>query len=263
MIDSATRFEAARRRGRRVGGTVEVHAEIGSTSDRARELLRAGEEGTAVVAELQTAGRGRRGRTWTSPAGRNLTVSVGLRPRLASTEAWALGPAVALAARRACEAVALVRLKWPNDLVAGDGRKLGGILVETALDGERLVEAIVGIGINVNWPRAEMPAELREGATSLAELAGEEVDRVALLGRLLEALDEELGRLEAGERPLGRYRAACATLGQEVAVTVGAGRVVGRAVALDPTGALVLETPAGEVTLASGEVERVRSVGDR
>ena len=255
-----TAWEAAAAPGRRIGHTVEAHGSIGSTNDRAAELLGSPDgEGVAVVAEEQVAGRGRRGRTWTSPPGVNVMVSVGVRPRLAAAEAWRLGLAVALAARDACASVTPVELKWPNDLVASDGRKVGGILVETAIDGGRVGTAVVGIGINVNWWTADMPAEIRPIATSLAELAGAAVDRVALLGRILAALDVEIATVEAGTSPLDRYRAACRTIGTAVEVTAGEATLRGHAIDLDTTGGLVLQTDAGRVTVASGEVARLRA----
>jgi BirA family biotin operon repressor/biotin-[acetyl-CoA-carboxylase] ligase len=254
-----TPFVAAARPGRRIGHAVELHEAIGSTSDRARELLGTpGGAGTAVVAERQTDGRGRRGRTWLSPAGRNLMVSVAYRPRVAASDAWRLGLAVALAARDACRTVAPVDLKWPNDLVAGDGRKAGGLLIETVIDGERVSAATIGIGINVNWATSEMPPEIAGTATSLAALAGVPVDRGALLAALLDRLDAELSGVEAGGSPLERYRAACRTLGNAVTVEVGSRTIDGVAVEIDEAGALVVETSSGREAVTSGEVVRVR-----
>lgn len=260
MLADSLAWSAAARAGRRIGHAVEAHQRIGSTNDRARALLDGSEvEGIAVVAEEQTAGRGRRGRTWSSPPGRNLTMSVALQPRLDAADAWQLGLAAALAAWRACGEVTAVALKWPNDLVAPDGRKLGGLLAETSLAGDRLAAAVIGIGINVNWPRAEMPAEIAVSATSLSELAGRSVDRVALLGALLDALDGEVARIEAGESPLARYRAACSTLGASVTVEVGGRRIEGVAVGLDEAGALIVAAGDERVAVTSGEVTRVRS----
>jgi BirA family biotin operon repressor/biotin-[acetyl-CoA-carboxylase] ligase len=263
MIQLSTPFTDAARAGRRIGHRVEAHASLGSTNDRARDLLAGDGEGVVVLAEEQLTGRGRRGRTWSSPPGRNLTFSVAVRPRLAAVDGWQVGLGAALACRQACQPVADVGLKWPNDLVAADGRKLAGLLVETAIEGERLTTAIIGIGLNVNWRRAEMPAELAATATSLAELAGHDVDRVAMLGRLLDALDAEVAAIEAGRSPIDRYQRACVTLGRSVVVEGGAGTVEGRAVDLDATGSLVVETGEERVVLASGEVVRVRPVEAR
>jgi len=259
-LQPATDWTTALRPGRRIGHAIEAHERIGSTNDRARQLVEGeGADGVLVVAEEQVAGRGRRGRTWLSPPGRNLTVSVGLRPHLAAAQAWQLGLAVALAARDACLPHAAVSLKWPNDLVADDGAKLGGILVETAIEGDHVARAIAGIGINLNWPRAEMPAELRDAATSLAELARAPVDRPALLGALAGALEQRIEDVEAGRAPLAAYRAACSTLGALVVVETPDGVLEGRAIAIDDAGALVVETPGGVERVSGGEVLRVRA----
>jgi BirA family transcriptional regulator, biotin operon repressor / biotin---[acetyl-CoA-carboxylase] ligase len=258
MIEGSQSFATAGRAGRRIGHEVEVHDVIGSTNDRASQLLLAdGVEGRAIVAEVQSSGRGRLGRSWTSPAGVNLTMSVAIHPALRARDAWQLGPAVALAVADACDHPA-IRLKWPNDVVDLDGRKVGGILIETSVHGDDLVTAAIGVGLNVNWSRADMPAELAATATSLLELTGAPVDRVALLDRLLTKLDGEVRGVEAGRSPLARYRTACVTLGAEVRVTTGRTQIVGTAVDLDATGALVVETVDGVITVTGGEVERVR-----
>jgi BirA family biotin operon repressor/biotin-[acetyl-CoA-carboxylase] ligase len=261
ITDGVRTWTDAVRPGGRIGHAIEAYESVGSTNDRARTLLDEGIDGVAVVAEEQTAGRGRRGRSWTSPPGRNLTASIGVELRLDAADAWQLGLAAALALRDACSTVAATRvdLKWPNDLVAPDGAKVGGLLVETAIDGNLVRSAVIGFGINVNWRRAEMPSELAASATSLAELAGAEVDRVALLRSALAHVEQELDQLDAGQSPLERYRAACATIGAAVTVETSEGPVDGRAVDLDDHGALVVETGSGErVTISSGEVVRVR-----
>jgi BirA family transcriptional regulator, biotin operon repressor / biotin---[acetyl-CoA-carboxylase] ligase len=246
---------------RRLGHRVEHHSSIGSTNDRARELLEGADgDGSVVVAEEQTSGRGRRGRSWQSPPSRNLLMSVALAPDLAAADAWRLGLATALAVAEACEAVAPVVLKWPNDVVAAaDGRKLGGLLIETMAEGDRLRAAVLGIGINVNWRRVEMPADLREEATSLADLAGASVDRDALFDRLIDLLELEIAAAEAGQSPLERYRALCSTLGSAVSVETAQGVVHGRAIDLDASGALVVEDREGRRHVVNGgEVTRVR-----
>ncbi|HEX6475282.1 MAG TPA: biotin--[acetyl-CoA-carboxylase] ligase [Candidatus Limnocylindria bacterium] len=255
-------WSAAADPSRRIGRTVEFHAEIGSTNDRAREALAAGlGDGLAVVADLQTEGRGRRGRTWTSPAGVNLMVSVGITPRLGAAEAGLLGIAAALAVRDACAGLvpsADLRVRWPNDVVTADGRKLAGLLVETALEDGRLSEAIVGCGINANWPLADMPDEVRERATSLLELAGASIDRVALLSAVLDALDSGIAGLESGESPVPRLAAVSALDGRQVTVDLGNDRLEGTAAGISEQGLLLLDTDAGRVALAVGEVVAVR-----
>lgn len=240
---------------------MEYHAEIGSTNDRARLALDEPDgEGLAIVAELQTAGRGRRGRTWHSPSGRNLTLSVGIRPRLQASAAGLLGAATALAVRSACRPAAALAIKWPNDLVDDDGRKVAGLLLETALVEARLAHVVIGLGINVNWRRREMPPQISTVATSLADLAGRDVDRSALLGRVLDALDDEIAALERGESPLERYRAASWLDGRRVVVALGEREVEGVALGIGQAGELLLQTDEGELALAVGEVLRVRPV---
>ena len=260
-----TDWSPAVRARRRIGHSIEVHESIGSTNDRARELLGEGADGGVVLAELQTQGRGRRGRSWLSPEGLNLTLSVALRPALHAADAWHLGLATALATLDACSAAAgrtTLALKWPNDVVAPDGRKVAGLLVETVTTGAEVTGAVLGIGINVNWRPSEMPAEIAERASSLAELARREVDRVAVLDRLLDALDGEILAVEAGESPLKRYRLACETIGREVEVATPGGSVTGMAVDLDESGSLVVETGGGRIALSSGDVVTVRGGGE-
>lgn len=249
---------------RRIGRTVEFHAEIGSTNDRAREALLTGDgEGLAVVADLQTAGRGRRGRRWSSPAGVNLMFSVGFRGRTEAADAGLVGIAAGLAVRDACARLvppAELLVRWPNDVVAVDGRKLAGLLVETAVEDERLAEAVIGIGINVNWPLDDMPEEVRNRATSLLEMAGHLIDRVELLSALLSALDAEIAALERGASPVPRLAAVSALDGRHVTVDLGGDRLEGTAAGITEQGLLLLDTGAGRVALAVGEVVSVRDV---
>lgn len=261
-IEPHTEWAPAVRARRRLGHSIEVHESIGSTNDRARELLEAGDgDGTVVLAEEQTAGRGRHGRSWVSPSGHNLTLSVGIRPRLAAGDAWQLALATALAALDSCRTAApdaRMMLKWPNDVVSGDGLKVGGLLVETSIAGDRVLDAVLGIGLNVNWRRSAMPSDIVDRTTSLAELVGSELDRVDLLGRLLDALDDEISLIERRRSPLERYRAACATIGQSVSVATADGPIVGHAVDLDAMGSLVLDVEGAAVVLPTGEVSLVR-----
>jgi BirA family biotin operon repressor/biotin-[acetyl-CoA-carboxylase] ligase len=247
---------------RRIGSAVEHHASIGSTNDRARELLAdADVEGVAVIADHQSAGRGRRGRAWLSPPGRNLMVSVAIRPRLDQARAGLLGIAAAVAARDACGRTVSghrLGLRWPNDVVNADGLKLAGLLLETTLVGERLVDAVIGVGVNVNWHRAEMPPEIAQRAISLADLAGTDVDRVALLADLLERLDREIAALEEGVSPVDRFREASVLDGRGVRVEVGEDRLEGTVAGVADDGALLLDTTAGRLALSVGEVVAVR-----
>lgn len=257
-------WAAAARPGRRVGNRVEFHPEIGSTNDRARSALtERGADGLAVVADRQLAGRGRMGRTWLSPAGVNLLVSVGLRLDLPAERAWWLAAGAALALRSAAQAAvgpgAPLSVRWPNDLVTADGLKVSGLLVETEIEGARVVWSVIGMGLNVNWRRAGMPSDIASGATSLADLAGADVDRVGLLGSLLAELDGEVNRIEAGTSPQVRFQSASWLTGREIEVETPAGRLAGVAGAIADNGGLVLDGPTIHTTVTVGEVIRVHA----
>jgi BirA family biotin operon repressor/biotin-[acetyl-CoA-carboxylase] ligase len=255
-------------------------AQTGSTNVDVLGLARDGApEGTVLVADHQTAGRGRAGRTWTAPAGASLLLSVLLRPpaRVAGLTTMAMG----LAAVEALDVVAgvVARIKWPNDLVwPGDGtdddRKLAGILAEsdwpagsTADSGYRApgpderVVVVVGIGINVAWPD-ELPPDLADIAVACNHISGRTVDREDLLVALLRGLDARYGLLLAGgsEALLDDWRARSATLGRRVRVDLGTDEVEGVAVDATGEGHLVVRTPAGDRTIAVGDVVHLRSM---
>ena len=233
--------------------------QIDSTNTYVREQARDGTpEGLVVVADHQTAGRGRLGRRWESPPGVSLLASVLLRPNIDPADLHLCTTAVALAAMDACQEVAGVGavLKWPNDLLV-DGAKLAGILAEAEFAGADLAAVVVGIGINVGWPG---PPEA--GGTSLEAAAGSPVDRRVLLHALLAALGQHRSQLDfsAGRRALaeeGRRRGA--TLGQHVRVTLEAEVITGRAVAVDDSGRLVVETPTGSRRVTAGDVVHLRA----
>lgn len=229
---------------------VEVRGSVPSTNALAAERP----PWTAVVADEQTAGRGRLGRSWSTPPGRALAVSVLVEPT--ATPSW-LPLLAGLAVREAAREVAGVGtlLKWPNDvLVPADGdRKLCGILCELVPAG-----VVVGVGVNVSQTRAELPVGT---ATSLALAGADGVDRERLLTAYLQHL-ARLHQVLAGDGP-GRlrtaYEEASATIGTDVEVHLPAGEVLGgRATGIDAHGRLVLTTAAGERSVAAGDVVHVR-----
>ncbi len=242
-----------------VGRPVFFHPEIDSTMDETARLADAGAaEGTAVVAEVQTAGRGRFGRTWVSPAG-NLWVSILLRPSLDSLR-WLSILAGVASARAVASATGLkVTLKWPNDLRIR-GRKAGGVLVENSLSGSEVAHAIVGIGINVELDPAIDPY-IASTATALNRECGDAVSRATLLRHLLEEMDEMYCSLMAGGTPLEEWRGLLDTLGKQVVVQDVAapgdprGTYRGIAEDVDDDGNLLMRSPdGGLVALAGGEV---------
>jgi BirA family biotin operon repressor/biotin-[acetyl-CoA-carboxylase] ligase len=222
-------------------------AEVDSTNrvaaGLAQELVADGlADGIVVVADHQTAGRGRLDRRWEAPPGTSLLVSVVVDP------APALAPlSIGLASSHACEDVAGVRplLKWPNDLVV-EGAKLAGILGERIGNGAGAA-AVMGVGINVNWAGTAPP----DGGSALDRLTGHPVDRLALLAALLRHLDWSRPDVDV----LARYRRRSATLGQAVRVQLGDEVVEGIAVDVTVHGHLLLDT--GRV-VAAGDVVHVR-----
>lgn len=225
-------------------------AETGSTN---ADLLAHGAAGEVLVADVQTAGRGRRGRPWTAPAGSSVLLSVRLHPSL-PPPSWPLlplvtGSAVIDAARALVDAP--WTLKWPNDLLVG-GVKAAGILVESS--GPAVV---LGVGLNVDWRGVERPAGLV--ATSLAEVAGGPVDRWVALEALLVALDRHVRLAEVD--PAGvvqRYVGDCGTIGGQVTAHADP-PVTGTAVGLTPDGHLRIRAQDGRThTVAAGDVEHLR-----
>jgi BirA family transcriptional regulator, biotin operon repressor / biotin---[acetyl-CoA-carboxylase] ligase len=231
---------------------LEVVASLPSTMARAGELAAGGApEGATVVAEEQTAGRGRLGRTWVAPPGSSLLLSVVLRPRLPPEAAWLTVAAAGIALADAVQAVAPgpvpVGLKWPNDLEL-DGGKAAGLLAEAHLEGQRLGWVVLGMGVNVGQRRQDLPPELADRATSVALALQAPVDRAGLLGAWAERFLDGYRHLAAGTPGpvLAGYRRRLVTLGRRVrAERVGAEPVVGTAVDLTATGGLVVRTDAG------------------
>ena len=219
-------------------------AEVGSTQDALRAMAEAGApEGRLVVAEAQTAGRGRRGRSWLSPRG-GLYFSLLLRPRLP----LAALPRVSLAAGAAlARAAGVGGLKWPNDLLAPDGRKLAGILMEADLRGEEVRYLVLGVGLNFDPPPAPEGAGLAAYAPA---------GRAEVLARFLAELEPLYARLDDAEAVLAAWRAHDLTLGRAVRVTAPGGVVEGTAEALEPDGTLVVRTRQGRrARVGAGDVE--------
>jgi BirA family biotin operon repressor/biotin-[acetyl-CoA-carboxylase] ligase len=234
----------------------------GSTNDVAKELAAQGApEGTVVVADEQTVGRGRMGRRWSAPPGTCLLCSILFRPDLPLAQAQQLTMLCSMAMADAVVDVAglHVDLKWPNDLVVRSPgwKKLAGLLAETEVRGEQLEFVIVGIGVNVNVGREALPSLSPDAASILAQ-TGQETDRAALLTALLAGVETRYARLQAGENPHIEWSARLATLGQVVEATTFTGVLTGTAESVDGDGALLLRTPdgglhrlvAGDVTLA-------------
>jgi BirA family biotin operon repressor/biotin-[acetyl-CoA-carboxylase] ligase len=246
--------------------SLEVVDEIASTNaaliatSAGNEEDGAGPEGTVLVAEHQVAGRGRLDRVWTSPPRAGLTVSFLLRPDVPAARRGWLPLLTGVALAEAVGEVSGVRasLKWPNDLLAGDGRKLAGILAES-----RGTAVVLGVGLNVSTTADELP----ETGTSLARVTGGTVDRAPVLLAFLRAVER---RYRSWTAALGDpvasglaqdYLGWSSTVGSDVAVSLPDGSTLeGTAQAVDWDGRLVVATPQGPVELASGDVRHVRRV---
>lgn len=227
-----------------------------STQDWLRHWARLGAaEGLAVQAGEQTAGRGRLDRSWWSPPGSGLYLSVLLRPDIPLIETTQLTMLVSLAAIDACRRVAQVdpRPKWPNDLVLS-GRKLAGVLTEIEANDDRLAFAIIGLGLNVNMTFARTP--LAETAISLSEAAGREIDIDAVREAFLITLESRYRRFIAGQSPLAKWQERLEPLGRLVCVQRdGQPDLIGRANGVHPDGGLLIEDDAGLVhTIWAGDI---------
>lgn len=232
---------------------------IGSTNDEAKRMaLDGAPHGTVVIADRQTGGRGRLGRSFHSPGGTGIYLSVILRPECKISELMHLTCAAAVAASGAVFASTGVqpRIKWTNDLIFGS-KKLAGILTEPFVGYNGQVPfAIVGIGINCNQRIGEFPPELGEMACSLSMITGKPIDRSLLAANLIREL-EAMSRLLLSDkaRIMDSYRGLCATIGQEVSVHSFDQVRHGRALGIDDNGALLVRFADGHTeAVSAGEV---------
>jgi BirA family transcriptional regulator, biotin operon repressor / biotin---[acetyl-CoA-carboxylase] ligase len=223
-------------------------------------------DGVVVLADYQTRGRGRLGRTWEAPPGACLLTSILIRPQLPSADLHLCTAAVALAAAEACQALAGVTplLKWPNDLVVGP-KKLAGILAEVLVNTEDAevstpskLAVVVGLGLNISWSGPE-----GVGGTSLVAEGGAFLEPQALLQAILRAfiplrtgLDSSEGRLALAEQ----WRASLSTLGQKVRVELPNETFEGQAVDLTARGELIVLSQSGAKTVSAGDVVHLRAI---
>ncbi|MBM4124980.1 MAG: biotin--[acetyl-CoA-carboxylase] ligase [Nitrospira sp.] len=253
------------------GRKLHIFSTTTSTNTEAMALAQQdAQDGTVVVAEEQTSGKGRLGRHWHSPPGDNLYCSVILRRTPSPEELPHWLPIVplmaAVAVARAVQTVAGLRpsLKWPNDILIGD-RKLGGLLCESTLGDPAKTFVVIGIGVNVNIPPERFPEELRRIATSLAAETGRKFDRATLLAALLSELEIHAEALltRPPETFLSGYARLCSTLGRRVRVHLADGDTVeGLADSIAPDGSLriIREGPqsGGLLEVHAGDVIHLR-----
>jgi BirA family biotin operon repressor/biotin-[acetyl-CoA-carboxylase] ligase len=244
-----------------VGRRIHLYDSVASTNETMRELARASApEGTVVLADHQTAGRGRAGKVWFSPPGVNLYASILFWPRIAATAAAPFSFMASLALTDAIRELGLSpAIKWPNDVLL-QGRKVAGTLAEASADGDRLAYVILGVGVNVNVDREALRhglGDAAESATSLREALGHPVDRNAFTAAFLCFLDEWLTRHRGeGDGPLLRaWRERDIVRGRRIEVRDGSRVIVGRALGIDPQGQLEIEDPVGRLNrVVAGDV---------
>jgi BirA family biotin operon repressor/biotin-[acetyl-CoA-carboxylase] ligase len=244
-----------------LGQTLHYFDEIDSTNDRAKELAEEGAvHGEVVVAELQRAGRGRRGRTWSSPAGRNLYLSVILRPELPPTRAPELTLVGALAVCDALRNAGVdAGIKWPNDVLVG-GKKIAGILTELSAEPDHVHWVVLGVGVNLNARREDFPPELRDEATSVLIERGEPAPRALFAAALLLVLEQwlDVHQEQGFDAIRDAWRSRSVTLGRTVKVRMGDRDIEGVAEELDTSGALLVRTASGLERVMTGDVVLLR-----
>jgi BirA family biotin operon repressor/biotin-[acetyl-CoA-carboxylase] ligase len=241
--------------------TLDVVAETGSTNADLIQRARDGEDidGAVLIAENQTAGRGRNGRNWTAVPRSQILMSIGVAAGDVPSEEWGwlpLATGVAVVDAVADVAGVEAKLKWPNDVLAGGG-KLAGILAEVAAPQSVIV---VGLGLNVTLRRSEIDDAV---ATSLTEVGAQSPDRSQLVQRLLGALGDRIADWRAtrgaSDQFMADYVSRSATIGAAVRAAVPGGReIVGTATGIDRQGRLLIDTLDGAVTLSAGDVVHLR-----
>ncbi len=251
----------------RVGGTLVTHREIGSTNTAMARLAEAGaEEGTVLLAESQSQGKGRLGRVWASPGGVNLYCSVLLRPPISPFDAPQLTLLSAVAVARtitACSTLVPV-IKWPNDILV-NGRKVAGLLNEMTAETDRVATVVLGFGVNLNMASEQFPPELRYPASSLFLEGGGRINRIAFTRRLLEELDTLYGRYLGGGYGAIReeWISLCGVINRRVRVDDGGAPTrEGVVVGIEESGALLLRRDDGGVeSIYTGDVSLCGQTG--
>jgi BirA family biotin operon repressor/biotin-[acetyl-CoA-carboxylase] ligase len=248
---------------RTFGRNIHAFRTVQSTNDVAAAQAEHGAvEGTIVVADQQTKGRGRLGRTWYSPPGTGIYLSIVLRPIFPPEDAPGLSLMTALALAETLEKYCPggVQIKWPNDVLLG-GRKVAGILTELSAEKEKISHVIVGIGINVNHGVGHFPADIKNRATSVRRYLKHKISRIQLLQEFLYKFEHEyaLYRKHLLGKAHGRLRKYSSLSGQQVTVRAGdTQRISGEVRDIDIRGRLILESGGRRIPITAGEVTVVK-----
>lgn len=242
-----------------LGKEIYHYTSLDSTNNKAKSLAQEGSpEGTLVLAEEQTGGKGRLGRQWVSPFAKGLWFSLILRPPIAPMDATKIVILTAVALQEAIVDLTKlpVKIKWPNDLLLGE-KKITGILLEMNGELDTINYLVLGIGINVNLQEEDFPESLRERVTSLAVGLGEKLSRLNLLRAVLQKLEEHYFAFLGGEFSflLEKWKKSSCTLGKRVRVTTPNGLIEGIALDYNQDGSLLVETAPGQIRkITSGDV---------
>ncbi len=232
---------------------------IDSTNTFAKSIAHDVEEGTLVIAEEQTSGRGRPGRSWHSDKEKNLTFSIILAPNISPEYAGVLSLYTAVAVAEALQAQARLEVccKWPNDIMIS-GKKCCGILSESVLQSGKVSSVVLGIGINVN--QRDFPDEIRTSATSLSLEAGRMFDRLDILVAVILKLEEWYRFIRAGEYPqiIDAWKSRAPMMGKTISVNYNGSVMIGIARRLDADGSLMFQSNGREMKLTAGDVSIVR-----
>ncbi|MEW6067582.1 MAG: biotin--[acetyl-CoA-carboxylase] ligase [Nitrospirota bacterium] len=233
----------------RIGREILFYQTVSSTNTIALDLAEKGKtEGAVVLADSQEKGKGRLGRTWVSPPGVNVYMSIITRPEIKPKDVTLITLMTAIACTTALRKVTglNITIKWPNDLIVSD-KKLGGILTETKTSPERINIAIIGIGINVNMDIDAIPDDLKDIVTSIKIETGKTYSRAELIAEILNEIDKWYNILNRTdrERILSEWKQLTSTLGKEVMVTVGNETFFGLAEFVDDEGMLILRLQSG------------------
>lgn len=240
------------------GSEIHCYEVIDSTNNAAKNAAEQGSaHGSLFIAEQQNAGKGRRGRSWVSPAGTGIWMTILLKPELEPSYASMLTLVAALSMSRAIQEVTglVAKIKWPNDIVV-NGKKVCGILTEMSAEMECIHYVVIGLGTNVNIE--EFPEEIRETATSLMREAGKHIDRVPVICAFLSCFEKDYETFIERKNLSGlleNYNERLVNRGREVRILDLNGEYIGTAEGIDERGALIVVKEKGEtVTITSGEV---------
>lgn len=240
---------------KRIGQHIYYYEETDSTNNRAKQEADVAPDGSAFLAEIQTGGKGRLGRNWSSSPGVGVWTSILLKPDLPPASTVQITLLAGLAVCRTVRALSGVQalIKWPNDVVA-EGKKICGILTEMSAEMERVNYIVCGIGINVNTP--SFSEDLQSRAASLYTLTGKTYDRKQVARRLFEEFEALYDQFlqDGAEAVLPAYKEYCVTLGKEVSVLSNNETIPGKAIDITPDGCLTVETANGRITVNAGEV---------